>query len=428
MKENPSLRKPRTWALALVLLLSATPLRAQYVLDLSSIDYFTTSGDIPVSPAGGQAQVEFGFYSGGPAASVLRSTVLQAVEDADCGHIITDASVTYTYGNYEGKLTLTVAANMEEYREVEIDASTGSVTLTQDVQASAVYTLTRINPPSGAIFHGQTVNLRLSGSDTIATYQLCRTEGNVVTYSDPVQGTGSPLDFTDHHGGTYTALSDYPSPVEMSGSVTVNYLAFYGYAHTFNPVSGNLDVNGGTMTVPFTKNAQSSLSELTAILSAYSGGQSAEWDATVQVSLGLSGLTLTWGPNLGAAIRNCTYFVNGSGDTLTFRVPSGGALQQQDYSLTGSVITIAGSQHLVTYSLLSPDGSPVSSQTGTGGSLSFNVPSSPAGTWRIRASYRGQSLLLHAGITVTSTGEVLDGGENWTLTRTLRDSLGTSVM
>ena len=287
-----TLRKGTLLAAALLLLLlSPAPLRAQYVLDLSSIDYFTTSGDIPVSPAGGQAQVEFGFYNGGPQANILRSNVLQAVEDADCSDIITDVTVQYTYGTYEGVLTFTLAVNNEGHREIEIDASTGSVTLTQDVQASAVYTLTRVNPSSGAIFHGQTVNLRLSGSDTIATYQLCRTEGNVVTYSDPVQGTGSPLDFTDHHGGTYTALSDYPSPVEMSGSVTVNYLAFYGYAHTFNPVSGNLDVNGGTMTVPFTKNAQSSLSELTAILSAYSGGQSAEWDDTMQVSLGLSGLT-----------------------------------------------------------------------------------------------------------------------------------------
>ena len=283
MKENPSHRKPRTWVLALVLLLSAAPIRAQYVLDLGSIDYFTSSGDIPVAPTGGQAEIEFGFYNGGPAASVLRSTVLQAVEDADCSHIITDAAVTYTYGNYGGKITLTIEPNMEEYREVEVDASTGSVTLTQDVRGSAVYTLTRVNPSSGAVWHGQTVHFRLSGSDTFATYQLCRTEGNVVTFSDPVQGTGSPLNFTDHHGGTYTAQSDYPSLVAMNGSITVNYLAFYGYAHSFSPVSV-LDPDGGTLTVPFTRNPSSSLSEMNTILSAYNGGQSAEWDDTMPIT------------------------------------------------------------------------------------------------------------------------------------------------
>ena len=381
-----------------------------------------------MASSGGDVEIEFGFYSSGPPIDALRSLVAQAIEAADCNEIFPVVAVIYTYGTYEGKITFTVAANLEEYREIDISASTGSVTLAQPVQASAVYNLTRVNPSSSAIWHGQAVDFRLSGSDTFATYQLCRTAGSIIICSDPVQGTGGTLSFTDTRAGTYTAQSDYPSVVEMNGIVTVGYLTFYGYAHSFSTASYALDADGGTMTVPFTKNAQASLSQLTTILSAYSGGQSAEWDATVQVSLGLSGLTLTWGPNLGAAIRNCTYFVNGSGDTLTFRVPSGGSLQQQDYSLAGSVITIAGSQHLVTYSLLSPDGTPVSSQTGNGAPLSFDVPSSPAGTWRIRASYHGQSLLLHAGIAVTSTGEVLDGGENWTLTRTLRDSLGTSVM
>ena len=416
----------RSLLLSLVLLLSSAPLRAQYTVSLTGIDYFSTSGELPVAAAGGQAQVEFGFYSGGPAASVLRTTVLQAVEAADCNDIITDVAVQYTYGTYEGILTLTLAANNEGYREIAVSASSGSVTLTQPVQASAVYTLTKTSPSTNSIWHGQTLTFSLSGSDTIATYQLCRTDGMYMDCGIPEQGTGSPLSFTDTRAGTYTAQSDYPSVVEMSGSVTVGYLPFYGYAHSFITASYTLDADGGTMAVPFTKNAQASLTELTDILSAYSGGQSAEWDATVQISLGLSGLTLTWGPNLGAAIRNCTYFVNGSGDTLTFSAPAGGAILQQDYSIANGAITLASSQPLVTYTLLSPDGTPVCTKPGTGDTLSFTVPTSPSGTWRIRASYRGQALQLRAGIAVTPSGEVLDGGENWILSRTFRDSLGTA--
>jgi RHS repeat-associated protein len=414
-------------ALAFSLLLGAVPLHAQYEVQ-TSIDYFSTSGEIPVVPAGEDVEIEFGFYNGGPSASTLRALVLQAVENAGCSDVITEIAVTYTYGNYEGKLTLTVAANTEGYREIDVTASSGSVTLTQDVQGSAVYTLTKTSPSTSTIWHGQTVNFRLSGSDDFATYQLCRTQGNITTCSDPVPGTNSALSFTDTRAGTYTAQSDYPSLVEMNGSVAVSYLAFYGYSHTFSTASYNLDPNGGTLSVPFTRNTSSSLSQLTTILSAYSSGQSSEWDGTVQVALGANGLTLTWGPNLGAAIRNCTYFVNSDGDTLTFFVPSGGEILQQDYTLTNNVITLASSQHLVSYSLLAPDGTVASTQTGNGSPLSFTVPSSPAGTWRIRASYKGQSLLLRAGIAVTSTGEVLDGGENWILRRSLRDSLGTSVM
>lgn len=422
----PYLRLVKALLLSLVLLLFAAPLRAQYTVSLTGIDYFSTSGEIPVSPAGGQAEIEFGFYSGGPSASVLWSTVLQAVEDGGCSEIISDVAVQYTYGTYEGVLTFTLAVNNEGYREIAVTAVSGSVTITQAVQGSAVYTLTKVSPSTNSIFHGQALAFRLSGSDTIATYQLCRSDGMYMDCGIPEQGTGSPLSFTDTRAGTYTAHSDYPSPVAMNGSITVSYLPFYGYTHSFSTASYTLDADGGTMTVPFTKNAQSSLSQLTAILSAYSGGQSAEWDETVQISLGLNGLTLTWGPNLGAAIRNCTYFVNGSGDTLTFSAPAGGAIRQQDYSIANSAVTLASSQHLVTYTLLSPDGTPVSTQTGTGGALSFTVPTSPAGTWRIRASYRGQALQMRAGIAVLATGEVLDGGENWILSRTFRDSLGTA--
>ncbi|MBQ9397292.1 MAG: hypothetical protein IJU08_02215, partial [Bacteroidales bacterium] len=415
-------------ALAFSLLLGAVPLHAQYEVQ-TSIDYFSTSGEIPVVPAGEDVEIEFGFYNGGPSASTLRALVLQAVENAGCSDVITEIAVTYTYGNYEGKLTLTVAANTEGYREIDVTASSGSVTLTQDVQGSAVYTLTKTSPSTSTIWHGQTVNFRLSGSDDFATYQLCRTQGNITTCSDPVPGTNSALSFTDTRAGTYTAQSDYPSLVDMNGSVTVSYLSFYGLAHTFYIATyENLDPDGGTKTVTFTPNSSSDLSQLTTILSAYSNGLSAEWDDTMQISYGSNKLTLTWGPNLGAAIHNCTYFVRSGSDTLTFNVPSGGALLQQDYTLANGMITLASSQHLVTYELLSPSGMAVSSLTGTGSALSFTVPSSPAGTWRIRASYKGQSLLLRAGIAVTSTGEVLDGGENWILRRTLRDSLGTSVM
>ena len=422
-------RSVKALTLALVvLLLSALPLRAQYAVSLTGIDYLSTTGTVPVAAAGQDVEIEFGFYSGGPSASSLRTIVLQAVDDADCSDIITDVAVTYTYGTYEGYLTLTVAANNEGYREVVVSASSGSVTLSQPVRASAVYTLTKTSPSTNAIWHGQTVTFRLSGSDTFATYRLCRTEGMYMSCGYPEQGTGSPLSFTDTRAGTYTAQSDDPSPVEMNGSVTVGYLAFYGYAHSFTTASYSLDPNGGTLSVPFTRNASSSLSQLTTILSAYSGGQSAEWDDTVQIALGASGLTLTWGPNLGAAIRNCTYFVNSSGDTLTFSAPAGGEILQQDYTIANGTVTLASSQHLVTYTLLSPDGTPVCTKPGTGDTLSFTVPTSPSGTWRIRASYRGQALQLRAGIAVTPSGEVLDGGENWILSRTFRDSLGTAPM
>ena len=382
-----------------------------------------------MASSGGDVEIEFGFYSSGPPIDALRSLVAQAIEAADCNEIFPVVAVIYTYGTYEGKITFTVAANLEEYREIDISASTGSVTLAQPVQASAVYNLTRVNPSSGAIWHGQAVNFRLSGSNTFASYQLCRSAGSIMTCSDPVQGTGGTLNFTDTRAGTYTAQSDYPSPVSMNGSVMVSYLSFYGAAHTFYIATyENLDPDGGTMTVIFTPNSSSDTTQLATILSAYSNGLSAEWDDTMQISYGSNKLTLTWGPNLGAAIRNCTYFVRSGGDTLTFNIPSGGALLQHDYTLAHGMITLASSQHMVTYELLSPSGTAVSSQTGTGSALSFTVPSSPAGTWRIRASYKGQSLLLRAGIAVTSTGEVLDGGENWIFSRTLRDSLGTSVM
>lgn len=224
------LRPVRALLLSLVLLLSSAPLRAQYTVSLTGIDYFSTSGELPVAAAGGQAQVEFGFYSGGPLASVLRSTVLQAVEDGDCGDIITDVDVQYTYGTYEGILTFTLAVNHEGYREIAVTASSGSVTLTQAVQGSAVYTLTKVSPSTNTIYHGQTVTFQLSGSDTFATYRLCRTEGTYMSCGYPEQGTGSPLSFTDTRAGTYTSQSDDPSVVEMSGSVTVGYLPFYGYA------------------------------------------------------------------------------------------------------------------------------------------------------------------------------------------------------
>ncbi len=238
------LRPVKALSLSLVLLLFAAPSRAQYTVSLTGIDYFSTSGEIPVAAAGGQAQVEFGFYSGGPTASVLRSTVLQAVEQADCGHIITDVAVQYTYGTYEGVLTYTLAVNNEGYREIAVTAASGSVTITQAVQGTAVYTLTKVSPSTNTIFHGQTVTFQLSDSDTFATYRLCRTEGMYMSCGYPEQGTGSPLSFTDTRAGTYTAHSDYPSPVAMNGSITVSYLPFYGYAHSFSTASYTLDVDG----------------------------------------------------------------------------------------------------------------------------------------------------------------------------------------
>lgn len=134
------LRPVKALLLSLVLLLSPAPLRAQYSVSLTGIDYFSTSGEIPVAAAGGQAQVEFGFYSGGPSSSVLRSTVLQAVEDGGCSELVTDVAVQYSFGTYEGVMTFALAVNNEGYREIAVTASSGSVTITQAAQGSAVYT------------------------------------------------------------------------------------------------------------------------------------------------------------------------------------------------------------------------------------------------------------------------------------------------
>ena len=97
MKANSiCLRIVRPGVLALALLLSAAPLRAQYEVDLSFIDYFNTSGEVPVASSGGDVEIEFGFYSSGPPIDALRSLVAQAIEAADCNEIFPVVAVIYT--------------------------------------------------------------------------------------------------------------------------------------------------------------------------------------------------------------------------------------------------------------------------------------------------------------------------------------------
>ena len=391
-------------------------------------DWISLSGDVYISGRGEVVEVPFGYYSGGVSADVLVEQIELAIADAALEDVITDVSVDYTMPLLEGSIYLTFAINLsEDERQVEVSASSGDATIIQPLAESAVYNLTGGTSP---IWHGQEFTLRISSSDTFAFYCIKRISGGITTYGPSQQGTGSQLQFKDSRDGTYKAVSNFPVEVAMNGTVNISYLPFYGLTHSFTTASYTVSPDGEKITVPFTPSSSANMTQLATIIAAYNGGQSLEWDDRMQLSYANNTLTLLAAPNLGnTAIANNTWFKNGSSATLTFSQQGGGSLLQQAVTFSGGgmTMTLAGTQPLVTYSLISSNGIAIASVTGTGEPATFTIPANaPAGTYTIVASYRDESLAMDGGVVITPSGAMVNK-DNFILKETALNSAGSSV-
>ena len=391
-------------------------------------DWISFNDDVYISGRGEVVEVPFGYYIGGITEGVLIELIEISIADAALEDVITDVSVDYTMPLLEGIIYLTFSMNLtEDDREVGISAVSGGATVYQSPAASYVYTL---SSTISSIWHGQKFTIKLNGSDSFAYYDLMRTVGGSTSVVDSKQGTGNNLLFSESRDGVYTSQASSPAQVAMNGSVNISYLPFYGYLHAFSTAAYTVNPNGEKITVPFTPSSSANLTQLATIIAAYNGGQSLEWDDRMQLSYANNTLTLLAAPNLGnTATINNTWFKNGSSAMLTFNQQGGGSLLQQavTFSSGGMTMTLAGTQPLVTYSLISSNGITIASVTGTGEPATFTIPANaPAGTYTIVASYRDESLAMDGGVVITPSGAIVNK-DNFILKETALNSAGLSV-
>ena len=391
-------------------------------------DWISFNDDVYISGRGEVVEVPFGYYIGGITEDALIEQIEIAISDAGLEDVITDVSVDYTMPLLEGIVYLTFSMNQDtEDREVYIYASSGGATVYQSPAASDVYTL---SCAISSIWHGQKFTIRLNGSDGFAWYSLIRTAGGSSSVADCKKGSGNALLFPETRDGVYTARADTPAQVAMSGSVTISYLPFYNYSHSFSTASYTVSPNGEKITVPFTPAASADLTQLATIISAYNGGQSKEWNNRMQLSYAGGVLTMLAAPNLSdtTAVNN-TWFKNSSSATLTFTQQGGGALLQQSITLSngGHTPTLASSQPFVSYSLINCDGEAITTVTGTGDPIVFSLPTGAVGTYTVQASYAGSSIAMQDAVVVTPSGAVLRR-DNFILKETSLSSSGASVV
>lgn len=395
-------------------------LLSQEVTISLNVDYIV-SGTCTVSPNGGSVTIGFMVNGGMPGSDVVLQNLQTQLTENAIEDWFTALSIS-EFDRYEGAINLTFSANLSkgEARSLTVTASSGEYVITQNALESAVY---RVTPAQLSLFYGQSKAVYLSGSDSFATYRFLNDDtGSALTSS--IQGTGRAISAMINTICTVSAVSDYPTEVDMEGTCSVTRNPFYSKRiSTGFTTPYALNKNGDVVNQAFTISSADSTT-LKEIIAFYNSGNSSIWNFAMQLHYSNNRLTISAPPNFsGVSVINNTYFKNSSGEDIVFSQAPGGELLQYEIA-ANQTITLNGSQFGVKYSLLRNDCDTIEQKTGNGTALDFIKPYI-SGRYSIIATYQGHIKTMKGIITITDSGACIMG-DNWICKTVFTSATGDS--